>query len=291
MTEKEFAIQSSSGNLFRAGCASATWIKGFALLCMTIDHIGALGFDTPGITGHQDTLRLIGRMAAPLFLYFVVESARHTKNRKRYLLRLYLAAVCTGLCNLAVSRFLFSGRIALGGNILHSFVWVVAAICVLDMALDSWRRGRRWRACLWLAGGAGAVLLTSAYENLVLLAPGFSRMFGGNAPWMMQLSDCFLRSPVRAEYSVLYIVLGIVWYYQRTKAQRCLTLLGLSLLSFFAGGNVPGWCVFIEGIQWGMAGAIVPILLYNGTYGRGHKWFFYLYYPLHQYVLAFLLLC
>jgi hypothetical protein len=212
------------------------------------------------------------------------------KNRKRYLLRLYLAAVCTGLCNLAVSRFLFDGRIDLNSNILHSFVWVVAAICVLDRALDRWRGGRKWRSCLWLAGGAGAVLLTRAYEDLVLLDPGFSQMFGGNTSWMMQLSDCFLRSPVRADYSVLYIILGIVWYYQRTKAHRCLTLLGLSLLSFFAGGGLPGWCALLEGNQWSMAGAIVPILLYNGTYGRGYKWFFYLYYPLHQYVLAFLLL-
>ena len=271
------------------GCASATWIKGFALLCMTIDHIGALGFDTPGIAGHQDTLRLIGRMAAPLFLYFVAESARRTKNRKRYLLRLYLAAVCTGLCNLAVSRLLFSGRVALDSNILHSFVWAVAAVCVLDRALDSWRGGCRWRACLWLAGGAGAVLLTRAYEKLVLLGPGFSQLFGGNTSFMIQLSDCFLRSPVRTDYSVLYIVLGIVWYYQWTKAQRCLTLLGLSLLSFFAGGGLPGWCGLLQGNQWCMAGAIVPILLYNGTYGRGYKWFCYLYYPLHQYVLAFLL--
>lgn len=61
-----------------------------ALITMTLDHIGV--YQT--ITQNQainDGLRIIGRIAAPLFLFMVVEGVRHTRNKTKYLLRLYMA--------------------------------------------------------------------------------------------------------------------------------------------------------------------------------------------------------
>ena len=66
-------------------------LKIIALISMTIDHIGVQIF--PGMT----ILRIIGRLAYPIFAYMIAEGARYTKNRRKYLLTISLTAL---LCQL-----------------------------------------------------------------------------------------------------------------------------------------------------------------------------------------------
>ena len=66
-------------------------LKIIALISMTIDHIGVQIF--PGVT----ILRIIGRLAYPIFAYMIAEGARYTKNRRKYLLTISLTAL---LCQL-----------------------------------------------------------------------------------------------------------------------------------------------------------------------------------------------
>lgn len=54
-------------------------LKILALLLMTVDHIGMLLFP------EQMILRLIGRLAMPIFAWMIAEGCRYTKNRLRYL--------------------------------------------------------------------------------------------------------------------------------------------------------------------------------------------------------------
>ena len=62
-------------------------IKIIALILMLIDHIGEFFPDSP------IWFRWLGRLAAPLFFYALAVGFQHTRNRKKYLLRLYLANV------------------------------------------------------------------------------------------------------------------------------------------------------------------------------------------------------
>lgn len=57
---------------------------------MLLDHIGALF--VPGYT-----LRIIGRLSFPIFCFLIAEGAYHTRNPKRYALRLGLSALITEL--------------------------------------------------------------------------------------------------------------------------------------------------------------------------------------------------
>ena len=66
-------------------------LKIIALISMTIDHIGVQIF--PDMT----VLRIIGRLAYPIFAYMIAEGAKYTKNRRRYLLTVSLTAL---LCQL-----------------------------------------------------------------------------------------------------------------------------------------------------------------------------------------------
>jgi len=74
---------------------SSFWLKIIALLTMTIDHVGyMLEPMTVGVV-----FRYIGRLALPLFVFMIVEGAIHTKNFKKYALRL---GVMAGFISLAI---------------------------------------------------------------------------------------------------------------------------------------------------------------------------------------------
>lgn len=46
---------------------------------MTADHLGAYGDNIIFIQGYIDELRVIGRLAAVLFLFAAIESLKHTQ--------------------------------------------------------------------------------------------------------------------------------------------------------------------------------------------------------------------
>ena len=66
---------------------SGNQLKIIAAIAMTIDHIGVMIF--PDL----DILRIIGRLALPIFAYMIAEGCRYTKNKKKYLLLLFAVAV------------------------------------------------------------------------------------------------------------------------------------------------------------------------------------------------------
>lgn len=68
---------------------SGNQLKLLALLFMTVDHVGLILFPQQGV------LRIIGRLAMPIFAYMIAEGCRHTRSKRRYLLRLLgVAMVC-----------------------------------------------------------------------------------------------------------------------------------------------------------------------------------------------------
>ena len=62
-------------------------IKLIAIISMVIDHTGIVFF--PGVIA----FRIIGRIAFPLFAFFITEGFRHTRSVKKYMFRLFLCAV------------------------------------------------------------------------------------------------------------------------------------------------------------------------------------------------------
>lgn len=90
-------------------------LKILAAVSMFIDHIGAELF--PQVI----VLRIIGRLAFPIFSFFIYEGFKYTHNKKRYLLRIFLLGI---LC--AAVYYLYSGRIY--GNVLITFSASIIAL-------------------------------------------------------------------------------------------------------------------------------------------------------------------
>lgn len=68
------------------------WLKSIACMTMLLDHIGAVF--VPGYYTYY-ILRLIGRIAFPIYCFLLAEGVHYTRNPRKYALRLALGAVAS----------------------------------------------------------------------------------------------------------------------------------------------------------------------------------------------------
>ena len=84
--------------------------------------------------------------------------------------------------------------------------------------------------------------------------------------------------------------MGILMYFAKNKYGKAAVLVLVSGICYFGWNfeflhnSIIG--AVIGGNQPYMVLAVPFILLYNGEKGRGQKYFFYLYYPLHRYAIS-----
>lgn len=262
-----------SSAVFPAGL-SAFQLKLFALLVMTLDHIAAyVPLPVPG------WFHLAGRLAAPLFLFLCAEGFAHTRSRTRYLGRLYLAFVLMQIGNNQMNHLFMTegGPIITNGMFGTLFLVVWALLCVELL------RSRKPRAVG--RGIAGLALFTLSALPLIFLMTFTMDSQHIVAPWartVVQIYACFIPSPLFCEGGIVWIVLGAAFYFtRRHPAVRA------AVYALFCGACAAisrDWLTYLCTFA-----AIVPMSFYHGAPGQHKlKTFFYLYYPLHVYVLFFL---
>ena len=100
-------------------------IKIIAMLTMLIDHIGMLLF--PDVT----ILRIIGRLAFPIFAYCIAEGCVYTRNHKKYMLRILICAVI-----FQVIDFIVSPQPTL--CVLWSYAAAVGFVVIYKWAKQKW---------------------------------------------------------------------------------------------------------------------------------------------------------
>lgn len=76
----------SDGDVMSVFC-----LKIIALITMIIDHYGAI------FEGHVHMYRIIGRIAFPIYCFLLTEGYLHTKDVKKYALRLFIFALISEL--------------------------------------------------------------------------------------------------------------------------------------------------------------------------------------------------
>lgn len=277
---------------------TAFQLKVMALVFMTLDHIGAFAFEIPAVARYETWLRSVGRLAAPLFLFLLVQSIRHTRSKPRFLLRLYLAGICTGL-------FATVMNLCLGdvfcyftpGNVIFTFFYVALYVILLERLWAAWK-ARDLRAL-----AVSALLLAASLLPTALAAPIRSAVLPSGMPIQMHflisgLYDSLLPSFHTIDYGIAFVLLGVAMYFAKTKNRQCLVFavfcaiciavtLAMPRLPFnLYGMQTFGFALtFLNTMQCRMALALPLMLLYNGERGRRCKWFFYWYYPLHREVI------
>lgn len=253
-------------NLLRRG-ADGFQLKCFALIVMTLDHIH---YFFPGM---PLWLTLAGRLAAPIFLFLCVEGFGYTRSRPKYLLRMYVLAVGMRFVSLAFCLLLPRPD---GVTIMNDIFATMFVVCWCVAAIDLIRGGdtkKRLYGVLMLVAvlaSTGAVIAVFSMRQRPPLA-------------VLRLVHALLPGLFSCEGSILWVVLGVLFYYvrgsKRWTAALYLSFIALHLLL------VPIDMEMLLEIGC-TAAAVVPICLYNGKPGEHRcKWLFYSYYPAHVYLL------
>lgn len=111
-----------AGESYKFECLNSNVLKLIALVTMTIDHIGVIMFP------QYEILRIIGRIAFPIFAYMISEGCYYTKHKKRYLGELLIIG---GLCQ--VVYFVVD-------NSLNMCILITFALSVMIIFSIQWAR-------------------------------------------------------------------------------------------------------------------------------------------------------
>ena len=278
---------------------SQTALKIIALICMTLDHIATF------IPGAPEWLHLIGRVSAPIFIFCLVVGFDKTRSRRQMLLRLYILNVAMAVLNTVSNLWLFDG-FTVENNIFQTLFCILLLIQLMS-------ESRKKTALYLFASFVIAVSMLLNSEVLFypdVLTPVLSAVIGN--PFlaegrMMTVLLGLLMHHFYQNKRKLSISLMIYFVFQFINSQLflCTILLRLSTRVLFDASCIEqfisvltemtlGIQMFPPGISivystaWVGIFALPLFLLYNGQRGRGVKKLFYIYYPAHIYLLAFL---
>jgi len=236
---------------------TAFMLKLLAVALMTIDHVGAALIRAGA--GDFFWMRVMGRLAFPLFAFMVAQGCVHSRDIKRYMARLGLFALVAQPCYWLFHRFI-QGEWVLESNVMLTLALGVAAVFC-------WQRA--WlgpRQVLW------AVLMVATVAASALM---------------------------QSEFAPLGTIAILLFYILRPKAEgdADAAMPGNAILSVLGGMTCLIAAAIALGytshpaLLLGVMSAAVPMLLYEGKPGpRAGKWVFYLYYPAHLLALGLVLL-
>ncbi|MBQ7761238.1 MAG: hypothetical protein IJ400_04200 [Clostridia bacterium] len=104
------------------GILTSNMLKIIALITMTIDHIGY--FLYPDVLW----LRIVGRLAFPIFAYLIAEGCRYTRSKKKHIITMVaFALVCQVIMSIAMGNLMM--------NIFVTFAISEALIFAFDRAV------------------------------------------------------------------------------------------------------------------------------------------------------------
>lgn len=113
---------------------NGAWLKYIAMFSMLLDHVNKAllypNLNSDILLNISDLLDILGRIAYPLFLFFLVEGFFQTKSRMKYLLNLQVFAVISEVpFDLFATGTFFEPNT---NNILFTFAMVLATLWGID---------------------------------------------------------------------------------------------------------------------------------------------------------------
>lgn len=217
-------------------------LKVIMVICMFIDHVAEF------IPGIPLWFRYIGRLAAPVFCYLLVEGFIHTSSRKKYMKRLMVGGGIM-LVGSNILMYVFNRPVKIINNI-----FLAMAVCIALLSIIEWKQKDESNKGIAIAGIIGVCIVS---------------LFTEGGPFMP--------------------VLALIFYHNRdNKVKISIWYTSISLLTLGGISKNIYESLFIINYQWMMVFALPFMLMYNGERGTKAKYFFYIFYPVHIWVLYIL---
>ncbi|MEQ2700987.1 TraX family protein [Hungatella hathewayi] len=237
-------------------------LKITALILMFLDHTG-LYFE-----GAPVWFRWLGRASYPLFLFSMVWGYHYTRNRKKYLLRLYLMSIfMTGFMYFIKIRF--NAVVDYGyHNIFLSMFLVGVLISTIELFIKDRKKGG---------------ILIGVIVLVQILYYMLARFF----PFLRSLSGDTLTGVIpnlaMNEYGLEFVALGVLMYFLKEQKDVFTAVYLIFCICQFSEEMLAAGTA----TQWLMVLALPFMLSYNNQKGPGLKYFFYVFYPAHTFLLFY----
>lgn len=241
-----------------SGKLDSNQLKWIAIICMLIDHVAWAFVETESPLGI--IMHFIGRVTGPTMFFFIAEGYFHTRNIKRYALRLFIFGILSWI---PFSLFETGNLLSLNLGVIWTLFLGLLALWACDKPINPFLKFAAVLGCCTLSlFGDWAIFGVLYVAAFGMASPHRGGSFKKQCIWFT-LITCLMILP-----DALY----------------ALTLLGTSPTAeqiLFL--NQVGKFVLIN------IGCFLPLILlkfYNGARGGGkhksfNKWTFYVFYPAH----------
>ena len=170
-------------------------LKILAMIAMTCDHVGLQ------LLPQVPVLRLIGRLALPVYAFLIAEGCRYTRNKRKYLLRML------GMASLCQLVYFF----AMGSLYQCILVTFSLSICLIWAVDEAVKKRDVLSVLLALAVFAGAFVICEVL------------------PGVLKDTDFYV------DYGICGVLLPVFVYFGKPKWLGM--LIGLNLLGLYYGGT------------------------------------------------------
>ncbi|MCH5171727.1 MAG: hypothetical protein J1F31_02715 [Erysipelotrichales bacterium] len=268
------------------------WIRIIAIITMVIDHLAILlvNFDLMSLESNTYYfMRLLGRLSFPLFAFGIVEGVLHSKNIKKYLMRLGIMAVGITLAIIIIEK-------AFGFILIFvDNIFLTLFLGALSISLIKKKN--------WISFFSIIPIGLSIFGNYYILAPYFVPQYGiygvlmilfmylgniiahiiskkqaakANLNYSDYITTSYYQQNVNLLYAAAIVIVNVIFYV----LVKFIPSLNETILMFIQDYSII---------------SIIFMILYSGKRGYDSKWyrtFNYLFYPMHLvllYVILYLL--
>lgn len=280
-------------------------LKIIAMVTMAFDHIGVTVMTLWGLSASHPaimTLRILGRIAMPLYCFMLVEGVIHTRSYKKYALKLGIMAVLISIF-LAVTYYvpdlkqynlagfgnifldLFLGSLMIftlrqKNNYIKLIALIPLAISILSFSVKCYEYAMSCHQAgcdygITVAWYPKYLRLQYDWLSLALMLGYFLSYYGAKLYYKIREESYGISEESVEGTNEMRIATNLIAVF--------FTILFAFLYYLFKYFNesIVWWNA---NLQIGMLLAIIPIALYSGMRGYNKKWFnifSYLYYPVH----------
>lgn len=251
---------------------TSTTLKIIALVLMLMDHVAQF------IPGAPLWFHWVGRISAPLFMFCMAWGFFYTHDRKQYLLRMYLFGLGMGIIDIICNN-IYPNPVAFVSNNIFVTLFLVGII----VWLIEFEKTDRKKGILLIVCFSVYQIITTI---LCIMAGQFFSYTG-----MMSFVGALTANLIFNEGSFVFVFLGVLIYFNKEDPKRLVWNYGLFCLAYFGlewTTDPQLSALFSANYQWMMIASLPLMLMYNGAKGRGFKYLFYIFYPVHIVILFFI---